>query len=93
MTQGKSRNDNERVYGAGNAIDKDLSTLATALTKNGLGWLKLQFDRINFIHMIIIYYRFYTGFYKPSATCAKSEKNFKDCVEIENNVDVSVYQG
>ena len=36
---------------------------------------------------------FYIDWYKPNDWCVKSESNFKACVDGENNVDVSVYQG
>ena len=36
---------------------------------------------------------FYTNWYDPNHWCAKSKGNFKDCVDNDNNVDVSVYQG
>ena len=76
------------------AIDKDLSTLAATHTDNGAGWIKLEFDNIYFMHKVVIYYRFYTNWYDPdNYWCAQSEANFKGCVNNENNVDVSVYQG
>ena len=55
--------------------------------------MKLEFDRIHFIHKVQIYYRFYTNWYDPNNWCARSEANFRDCVDTDNNVDVSVYQG
>ena len=55
--------------------------------------MKLEFDRIHFIHKVQIYYRFYTNWYDPNNWCARSEVNFRDCVDTDNNVDVSVYQG
>ena len=92
MTQGKTW-DTEQCCSAEHAIDRDLSTGAVALTENGAGWLKLQFDRTHFIYKIIIYYRFYTDWYLPNDWCVENESNFKECFDKENNVDLSVYQG
>ena len=36
---------------------------------------------------------FYTNWYNPNNHCAKSEANFRGCVNRENDIDVSVYQG
>ncbi|KAL5266503.1 hypothetical protein ACHWQZ_G003775 [Mnemiopsis leidyi] len=93
VTQGKTFQNNENVYAAVHAIDKHLSTIAATQTDNEAGWLKLKFDKTHFIHKIIIYYRFYTGWYNPGTSCVQSETNFKECVDNDNNVDVSVYQG
>ena len=60
---------------------------------NGAVWLKLQFGRAHFINKIIIYSRFYTDWYKPTSGCVRTESNYRGCVDNENNVDVSVYQG
>ena len=82
----------EDSFAAAHAIDKDLST--NAVTSNdGEDWLKLEFGKSHFIHKIMIYYRFYTDWYDPGSWCFKSEDNFMSCVDINNNVDVSVYQG
>ena len=54
--------------------------------------MKLEFDRTYFIHKVHIYSRFYTNWYYPSNWCVQSEANFKDCVDKNNNVDVSVNQ-
>ena len=92
-TQGKTHS-SEALYAAAHAIDKDLSTVAATKTANGAGWLKLQFDKGYFIHKVVIYYIFYTNWYKHSSNwCAKSEDNFKNCVNNDTNVDVSVYLG
>ena len=93
MTQGKTVHNNEEIYAAANAIDRDLSTAAATHTENGAGWLELQFDKTYFINKIIIYYRFFTDWYYPNDWCVESVSNFKACVDNENNVDVSVYQG
>ena len=69
------------------AIDFDLSTPAGTHTDNGAGWLKLQFDKTYLIEKIIVYYTFYTDWFDPSFFCAESEKNFKSCVDNDNNVD------
>ena len=93
VERGKTYDNNEECCAAAHAIDKDFSTAAITHTDNGAGWLKLQFGKTHFIHKIIIYCRFYTGWYYSSDECVQSESNFKACVDLENNVDVSVYQG
>ena len=93
VTQGKTYNNNEEVYAAAHAVDRDLSTVAATSTDDGAGWLKLEFDRTYFIHKIIIYYWFFTNWYNPSDGCVQSEDRFQRCVDDDNNVDVSVYQG
>ena len=68
--------------------------MAVTSTGNGEGWLKLDYGKTYFIHKVVIYYMFYTNWYNPSGNwCVRSEVNFKKCVDEENNVDVSVYQG
>ena len=91
--QGKTYQDNEKKHAAAHAIDKDLSTVAATETDNGAGWLKLEFDKSYFIHRVVIYYRFYTNWFDYEHFCAQSEANFRSCVDGDNNVDVSVYQG
>ena len=93
VTQGKTWDNNEQCCAAAHAIDGDLSTGAIAQTDNGAVWIKLQFDKTYFINKIIIYYRFYTDWYHSNNGCVQSESNFKACVDMDNNVDVSVYQG
>ena len=93
VTHGKTYHNEER-YAAAHAIDKDLSTAAATETGNGAGWMKIEFDRTYFIHKVDIFYIFYTNWYDFSENfCARSEANFRSCVDIDNNVDVSVYQG
>ena len=75
------------------ATDRDLSTLAVTNTDNGAGWLKLKFDNTYFIHKVVIYYMFYTNWYDSGHLCVQSEAKFRGCVDMNNNVDVSVYQG
>ena len=93
MTQGKTWHNNEEIYAAAHAIDRDLSTIAATQTNNGAGWLKLKFGKTHFINKIIIYSRFFTDWYQSNDWCIQSESNFKACVDNDNNVDVSVYQG
>ena len=78
---------------AANAVDGDLSTISATETDDGAGWIKLEFDKTYFIHKVVIYYWFYTNWYNSIDYCAISESNFKRCVNNDNNVDVSVYQG
>ena len=92
-TQGKTWYNNEECCKAAHAIDKDLSTEAVTQTDNGAGWLKLRFDETHFIHKIVIYCRIFTNWFHPSINCVKDLENFRWCVDSDNNVDVSVYQG
>ena len=89
VTQGKTLF-NKPATGA---IDKDLSTFSTTDTGDGVGWLKLEFDKTYFIHKVLIHYKFYTNPYLPNQWCVQNEARFKECVNDQNNVDVSVYQG
>ena len=93
MNQGKTLDDNEDRNAAAYAVDNDISTHAVTETKNGAAWLKLEFDKTYYINKVIIYYRFYTNWFDPNGACAISEIAFKGCVDKNNNVDVSVYQG
>ena len=93
VTQGKTWEGNEECCAAAHAIDRDLSTGALTVTENGAGWIKLQFGKTHFINKIIIYYRFFTNWYYPNDWCVLSESTYKECVDKDNNVDVSVYQG
>ena len=93
MSQGKTYENDERIYGAANAVDKNLASLSATLTDNGAGWLKFKFDKTYNFNKVVIYYWFYTNWYDPYRWCANSEANFRKCVESHNNVDVSVYQG
>ena len=82
----------EECCAAAHAIDKDLST--NAVTSNGgEDWLKLEFGKSHFIHKIMIFSRFYTDWYHPGGWCFQTQDNFKNCADINNNVDVAVYQG
>ena len=93
MTQGKTYHNDEEGFAAAHAIDRDLSIAAATHTDNGAGWLKLQFDRTYFINKLVIYSRFYTDWYYPNDWCVESVSNFKACMDTDDNVDVSVYQG
>ncbi|KAL5272129.1 hypothetical protein ACHWQZ_G000369 [Mnemiopsis leidyi] len=78
---------------ADNAIDKDLSTAAATSTVDGYGSLKIKFSSSYFFRMVLIYYRFYTNWFDPNLWCVLNEDNFKKCVDLHSDVDVSVYQG
>ena len=93
VTQGKALKINNQNLVATNAVDRDLSTIAATSTNDGTGWLKLEFEKTCFIHKVLFYYRFFTNWYNPSAGCVQSEDRFQRCVDNDNNVDVSVYQG
>ena len=90
VTLGNTIDSNHR---AAHAIDRDLSTLAGTLTDTDSGWMKFEFDKVHFINKMIIYYWFYTDWFNPDANCVQNEAAFKGCVDNDNNVDVSVYQG
>ena len=92
-TQGKTHDENEECCAADHAIDRDLSTHAKTETDGGAVWLKLEFDKINFIHKVVIYTRFYTDWYYPNGGCVQTVSRFISCVDRENNVDVSVHRG
>ena len=93
MKQGKTYENKEKLWKSEHAIDKDLSTASATYTEHGAGWLKLDFGKSHFIHQIIIYFWFYTDWFDPGEYCVQSVDNFKKCVDYDNNVDVSVYQG
>ena len=85
--------DDEESYSAAHAVDRDLSTAAVTEASGVVGWMKLELDRIYIINKIVIYYMFYNNWFSPRNWCSQSEANFKDCVNNDGNVDVSVYQG
>ena len=93
MTRGNTFNNDDGLYTAAHAVDKDFSTQAGTHTDDGAGWIKLEFDKTYFMHKVVTYYLFYTNWYRPSDWCAQSETNFRTCVSRHNNVDVSVYRG
>ena len=95
-SQGKTRDNGGYDYccSAAHAIDRDLSTMSATYTDGGRGWLKLDFYRIHYIHKIVIHYRFFTHPYNPKDYCVSLDPaRFGACVDADNNVDVSVYQG
>ena len=92
MTQGGTINNDEVSYAAAHAVDGDLSTVAVTHSIDGAGWLKLEFDKTYFIHQVVIYYWFFDGWYNPDDIHVQGLKGFMNCVNNENNVDVSVYQ-
>ena len=92
VTQGSTWENNEDCCRAAYAIDKDFSTGSGTGNEDGARWLKLKFDKTYFINKIIIYTRFYSGWYN-NEQCVENEIEFKKCVDYDTNVDVSVYQG
>ena len=92
MTQGKTYN-NADTYAATRVADRDLSTRAIAQSSNGETWLKLKFDKSYYIDKVIVHYLFYTNWFNPQVFCVKNEGNFRNCVNADTNVDVSVYEG
>ena len=92
-TQGRTYHDDEDCNAVAHSLDRDLSTVAASQTENGEVWLKLEFHKTYFIHKVVIYYRFYNNWYNSNDGCVSSVDNFKKCVDNDNNVNVSVYQG
>ena len=90
MTKGETNADDEK-YAAVNAVDRDRATKAKSFSNPP--WLKLEFEKNYFIHRVIINYRFYTDWFDPTDYCAQTISNYKGCVSLHDNVDVSVYQG
>ena len=93
LEQGRTLNGDERYCAAARAIDGDLSTRAATHTDNGAGWLKMTFDKTYFIHKLVIYYQFFNNWYHSRDSCVQTVETFEECVDNDNNVDVSVYQG
>jgi hypothetical protein len=93
VTQGATYDNDEKCCGPANAFDMDLSTFATVIKSNGVCWMEIHMGNTHFIHKIMIYHRFYKNWYYPKQWCVQSLHNFKACVNNNNNVDVSVYQG
>ena len=92
-TRGEPYGEGE-MYAAENAIDRDLITQAVTKAGTEAAWLKFEFGKTYFIHKVVIYYKFYIDNWNDHTFwCTQSEANFKECVDNDNNVDVSVYQG
>ena len=91
---GVTSGNSSESYGAPGAFDRDLSTAAEiANTGSGVAWMKVEFYKTYFIHKVRVHSNFYTNWFKPGGWCVESEAQFKVCVDNQNNVDVSVYQG
>ena len=60
---------------------------------NGEVWLRLEFDKTYFIGEVTMYLGFYTDWLWPNSWFTKSITNYKNYVDINNKIDVSVYQG
>ena len=76
-------------------VDMDLQTKAgTDPDLNNPAWLKLEFGKVQFIHNVIFYMRFYTNWFKPMDTCTSSDLDkWKSCMDVISGTSVSVYQG
>ena len=72
------------------AVDKKLNTRAA--TGGDSPWLKLEFARVQKLYKVVIYFKFYTDWFKQNATCVSDEDAWKTCVDKSNNIDVSVYK-
>ena len=55
--------------------------------------MKIELEKLLYVGVITIYYRFYNGWYGIKTGCTNSLNEFKSCIGNHNNVDVSVYQG
>ena len=96
VSQGRTHGDGGYNYCclAEYAIDSDLRTWSATYTNDGAGWLKLDIDGTQFIHKIIIHFRFFTNPYNPKDHCVVHDHaRFRSCIDNGNGVDVSVYQG
>ena len=92
VTQIESTIDGKGKYPAENALDKDLATHSLIPTENGISWLELKFDDTYLIHKVVIYFRFFTGWYHPDDRCAKNQTTFEACVNENRDINVSVYK-
>lgn len=92
VTQSVPLRNNEKLFKAAHAVDKDLATVALSSKVNGVAWLKLELGKSQFIHKFVIHHRFYTNWFNSDQWCQKSLGNFKSCIDDDNNVDVSVYR-
>ena len=90
ISRGESDRDPNRFD---RAVDRDISSLFKTHVENGEAWFKMEFGKIEFIHEVTIFTRFFTDWYNPWADCVSSIANFKTCIDESNNVDVSVYLG
>ena len=91
VTNGKTLNDNEEQNSASHLVDKNLKTRAAVEATDGEAWMKLEFDRVNFIQRVVIYNRFYRNWF-TDGLCGQTIEKFKSCIDDQKNVDVSVYQ-
>ena len=75
-------------------FDKNVRSGAKAPTRNGQteARMKLVFEKINFVHEVRVYFRFFTDWYR-SVRCVVNLAKFKECVDEENDIELSVYQG
>ena len=75
-------------------FDKNVRSGAKAPTRNGQteAWMKLVFKNIKFVHEVRVYFRFFTDWYR-SVRCVVNLAKFKECVNEENDIELSVYLG
>ena len=85
--------DKDECNCAADAIDKDLSTVAATSTIDGFGMLEIEYGKTFFLRKVIIHFLFFNDWFDPGLWCVQSVANFKDCVDHNSDVDVSVYQG
>ena len=82
----------EHPHVAANIADMDLLSRAHALYEQGEIWIKLEFDRVNFIQDVTIYFWF-SKYWYDDEWCATDTKSMTHCASTQKNLDVSVYQG
>ena len=92
-TQSATVGGDENNWSANHAIDKDFATESATHTNNQGGWLKIELEKLFYVGVITVYYRFYYDWYGIKTGCNNSLNEFKACIGNHNNVDVSVYQG
>ena len=74
-------------------MDKDIGFTSLTYAENGGVSFDFDFDKIYFISEVTVYFVFYTDWFWPNDWFVQSLKDFKICVDENNNVDVSVYKG
>ena len=75
--QSATKDNNEVLYGAGNAIDLDLDTQSyTRANSDGTHWLKITLDKVHCVKQVI----WYTSSGNPFQTWTCTESDCSNCV-------------
>ena len=69
MTQQYTLDGNEKSNAANFCCDKDLSTHAVSTNSVGEMWLKVEFDKVQFVTKVVVYTRFYNNWYQADHWC------------------------